>query len=173
MHSINCKCTMNGGRLVTCKTNALSRQHITTCGSILQHHSYNMHCIGLQTVLCCCNPIESFYCQALTAPQKIVIDLDFSGLMAPNELKSLCQQLGYSYSAAVNGEQQLHLHLLGASGDLEAALHKQLPGHVHWAATKSSQTYKEYFKVGSIRHVRQGTAGCGSIAIPPCQACSS
>lgn len=78
-----------------------------------------------------------------------MIDLDFPGLMSPSDLKSLCQQLSYSYSAAVNRDRQLHLHLLGASGDLEAALHKQLPGHVHWAATKSEKNFKEFFQVAS------------------------
>lgn len=89
------------------------------------------------------------YCcfQALSAAQKLVIDLDFDNLMSAGELKSLCQQLSYSYSIAVNGEQQMHLHLLGAQGDIEAALHKQLPGHVHWSVTKSQQAYQDYFKV--------------------------
>eukprot|EP00882_Tetradesmus_deserticola_P019382 GHRQ01020861.1.p1 GENE.GHRQ01020861.1~~GHRQ01020861.1.p1 ORF type:complete len:186 (+),score=87.00 GHRQ01020861.1:223-780(+) len=85
--------------------------------------------------------------QALSAPQKLVIDLDFSDMMSPSEVKSLLQQLSYSYSAAVSGQQQVHLHLLGATGSLEAALHKQLPGHVHWAATKSEKNFTEYFQV--------------------------
>jgi hypothetical protein len=88
--------------------------------------------------------------QALSAPQKLVIDLDFSGLMTAGELKSLCQQLSYSYSIAVNGEPQMHLHLLGAAGDIEAALHKQLPGHVHWSATKSEKGFQEFFQVGRV-----------------------
>lgn len=92
----------------------------------------------------CCNDIM----QALSAPQKLAIDLDFEGLMTAGELKSLCQQLSYSYSIAVNGEQQMHLHLLGAEGDIEAALHKQLPGHGHWSATKSEKGFKEFFQVG-------------------------
>ncbi|WIA17335.1 hypothetical protein OEZ85_014198 [Tetradesmus obliquus] len=84
--------------------------------------------------------------QALSAPQKVVIDLDFLGMMSPSEVKSLLQQLSYSYSAAVSGQQQLHLHLLGATGDLDAALLKQLPGHVNWAATKSEKNFKEFFQ---------------------------
>jgi hypothetical protein len=76
-----------------------------------------------------------------------VIDLQFSGLMTPGELRSLCQQLSYSYSSAVNGQQQMHLHLLGAEGDIEAALHKQLPGHVHWSVTKSEKGFRDFFQV--------------------------
>jgi hypothetical protein len=34
------------------------------------------------------------------------------------------------------------------AGDLEAALQKQLPGHVNWAATKSEKNFKEFFQVG-------------------------
>jgi hypothetical protein len=85
--------------------------------------------------------------QALTAPQKVVVDLGFAGLMTPGELRSLCQQLSYSYSIAVNGDKQLHLHLLGAGGDLEAALHQQLPSHVNWSVTKNEKDFKEFFKV--------------------------
>lgn len=85
--------------------------------------------------------------QALSAQQKIVIDLDFPNLMTPGELKSLCQQLSYSYSTAVHGDVQLHLHLLGAGADLQAQMQQQLPGHVHWAVTQSEKGFKEYFKV--------------------------
>jgi hypothetical protein len=88
--------------------------------------------------------------QALSAPQKLVIDLSFSGLMTAGELKSLCQQLSYSYSIAVNGEQQMHLHLLGAEGDIEAAMLKQLPGHVHWSATKNEKSFKDFFQVRTV-----------------------
>eukprot|EP00879_Flechtneria_rotunda_P006633 GHRR01006972.1.p1 GENE.GHRR01006972.1~~GHRR01006972.1.p1 ORF type:complete len:211 (+),score=87.64 GHRR01006972.1:440-1072(+) len=85
--------------------------------------------------------------QALSAPQKIVIDLDFPNLMNPSELKSLCQQLAYSYNAAVQGEQQLHLHLLGASGDVQAAIQQRIQGRPHWAVTYSEQPHHQYFKV--------------------------
>lgn len=95
---------------------------------------------GQAGVLCCA-------VQALSAPQKLVIDLAFSGLMTAGELKSLCQQLSYSYSIAVNGEQQMHLHLLGADGDVEAAMQKQLTGHVHWSVTKSEKGFKDFFQV--------------------------
>jgi hypothetical protein len=44
----------------------------------------------------------------------------------------------------------MHLHLLGAAGDIEAALHKQLPGHVHWSATKSEKGFKEFFQVRRV-----------------------
>jgi hypothetical protein len=66
--------------------------------------------------LCSPHRIAFAVLQALSAPQKVVIDLDFPGMMSPSEVKSLLQQLSYSYSAAVSGQQQLHLHLLGATG---------------------------------------------------------
>jgi hypothetical protein len=82
---------------------------------------------ALYCCCCSCNPLAAALCllntwqyvcpvQALSAPQKVVIDLDFNGMMSPSEVKSLLQQLSYSYSAAVSGQQQLHLHLLGATG---------------------------------------------------------
>jgi hypothetical protein len=99
-----------------------------------------------------------------------VIDLNFPGLMSPGELRSLCQQLSYAYSAAVHvhgsagRSGQLHLHLLGVGGELQAVLDRQLPGHVHWAATKSELSYREFFKVGVCGRVGgagQWTEECG------------
>lgn len=43
--------------------------------------------------------------------------------------------------------QQLHLHLLGATAEIDAALLRQLPGHVNWSATKSDKGFLEFFKV--------------------------
>ena len=65
--------------------------------------------------------------QALSAPQQVVIDMDFAGMMSPSEVKSLLQQLSYSYSAAVSGKQQLHLHLLSFDLDSPSLLLASLP----------------------------------------------
>lgn len=94
-------------------------------------------------------PVPSITSQALSAPQRVAIDLEFDGLMSQNELRSLVQQLSYAYSAAVSGAAQLHLHLLGVrpSSELDALLAQQMPGHVNWAATRSSKGVAEFFKV--------------------------
>lgn len=89
----------------------------------------------------------ALYAQALLAPQKVAIDLSFPGLMSGSEVKSLTQQLAYSYSAAVNAQQQLHLHLLGGAGEIADALAKQLPGHAQWAVTQSAAPFQEFFAV--------------------------
>lgn len=110
--------------------------------------------------------------QALSAPQKLVIDLSFSGLMTPGELKSLCQQLSYSYSTAVNAQQQLHLHLLGASGDIEETLQKQLPGHVHWSVTKSDKSFKDFFQVRQQQEEEE-EAVVVALAVASTRSCSN
>jgi hypothetical protein len=75
--------------------------------------------------------------------------LDFQGKMTPAELKSLCQQLSYSYSICTKGDQPCHLHLLGVAGDIKQQMERQLSGFSHWCATSSEQKVEDYFKVGA------------------------
>ncbi|XP_077222833.1 tRNA (guanine(9)-N1)-methyltransferase-like protein [Tasmannia lanceolata] len=74
--------------------------------------------------------------------QKIIIDLEFSDLMNPNEISSLVQQIMYCY--AVNGRctSPGHLWLTGCRGEIEAQLQK-LPGFDKWFIEKESQSYIE------------------------------
>lgn len=60
----------------------------------------------------------------------MVIDLDFGGLMSEGELRSLCQQLSYSYAANIRAEQPCHLHLLGCKGEVKEQLERQISGEV-------------------------------------------
>jgi hypothetical protein len=46
--------------------------------------------------------------------------------MMDNEIKSLCQQLSYTYAANKQAEVPCHLMLLGASGELKKAIDKQV-----------------------------------------------
>lgn len=48
--------------------------------------------------------------QALASGQRVVIDLDFEGLMTPAELSSICNQLMHSYSANSRAATPCHLH---------------------------------------------------------------
>lgn len=50
---------------------------------------------------------------AQTEGQRIIIDLDFADKMTPGEIKSLCQQLNYSYS--VNCRAAIPAHLIFTS----------------------------------------------------------
>ncbi|KAK6932867.1 tRNA methyltransferase TRMD/TRM10-type domain [Dillenia turbinata] len=74
--------------------------------------------------------------------QKIVVDLEFSHLMAPNEIHSLVQQIMYCYS--VNGRCAApgHLWLTGCTGEIGQQLHK-LPGFDKWLIEKESKSYIE------------------------------
>ncbi|XP_043698568.1 tRNA (guanine(9)-N1)-methyltransferase [Telopea speciosissima] len=74
--------------------------------------------------------------------QKIIIDLEFSDLMTPNEIHSLVQQIMYCY--AVNGKSPLpgHLWLTGCRGEIETQL-QRLPGFGKWTIEKESRSYVE------------------------------
>jgi hypothetical protein len=48
--------------------------------------------------------------QALTQGQRLVVDLDFEGLMTPAEVSSICNQLMHSYSANSRAAVPCHLH---------------------------------------------------------------
>nr|DAD23675.1 TPA_asm: hypothetical protein HUJ06_025138 [Nelumbo nucifera] len=74
--------------------------------------------------------------------QKIVVDLEFSDLMAPNEIHSLVQQIMYCY--AVNGKCPLpcHLWLTGCRGEMETQL-QRLPGFDKWVIEKETRSYIE------------------------------
>lgn len=80
--------------------------------------------------------------RAREAGQKIVVDLEFSDLMSPNEIHSLVQQIMYCY--AVNGRctSPCHLWLTGCRGEMETQL-QRLPGFDKWIIEKESQSYIE------------------------------
>ena len=42
--------------------------------------------------------------------QRVAVDLDFEDKMSQGELRSLCQQLSYCYSANCNAEKPFSLH---------------------------------------------------------------
>ncbi|GAV59828.1 tRNA_m1G_MT domain-containing protein [Cephalotus follicularis] len=74
--------------------------------------------------------------------QNIVVDLEFSHLMMPNEIHSLVQQIMYCY--AVNGRcnSPAHLWLTGCNGEMRTQL-ERLPGFDKWIIEKESQSYIE------------------------------
>eukprot|EP00951_Prasinocladus_malaysianus_P000787 scaffold5559_cov51-Prasinocladus_malaysianus.AAC.2 len=49
--------------------------------------------------------------EAMVSGQRIVIDLDFEDKMKENEMRSLCQQISYSYSANRGARHPCHLYL--------------------------------------------------------------
>ncbi|KAF3796618.1 tRNA (guanine(9)-N1)-methyltransferase [Nymphaea thermarum] len=76
--------------------------------------------------------------------QRIVVDLDFPGLMAPAEINSLMQQIMYCY--AVNGrcDSPCHLCLTGCTGEIATQL-QRIPGFDKWLIRKESKPYAEVF----------------------------
>ncbi|XP_004486352.1 uncharacterized protein [Cicer arietinum] len=74
--------------------------------------------------------------------QNVVVDLEFSHLMTPNEIRSLVQQIMYCY--AVNGrcECPAHLWLTGCEGEMENQLNK-IPGFDKWIIEKENKSYIE------------------------------
>lgn len=60
--------------------------------------------------------------------QRVVIDLDFEGMMPEGDLRSLCQQLSYSYSSNKRAAKPLHLHFLGFKGSVAELSAKLVTG---------------------------------------------
>ena len=56
--------------------------------------------------------------RALDSGQRIVIDLDFADKMTGAELRSVCKQLAYSYSANTRAAQPGHLILTSYQASL-------------------------------------------------------
>nr|XP_043616602.1 tRNA (guanine(9)-N1)-methyltransferase [Erigeron canadensis] len=83
--------------------------------------------------------------QAKLSGQNIVVDLEFSHLMAPNEIHSLVKQIIYSY--AVNGRSVVpsHLWLTGYEGEIGSQLQK-IPGFDKWIIDKDSGPYINTFQ---------------------------
>ena len=61
--------------------------------------------------------------QALREGQRIVIDMDFADKMTPAEIKSLCQQLLYCYSANTRAQNPAHLILTSLEVRRDIALY--------------------------------------------------
>ncbi|KHN40786.1 RNA (guanine-9-)-methyltransferase domain-containing protein 2 [Glycine soja] len=74
--------------------------------------------------------------------QNVVVDLQFSHLMNPNEIHSLVQQIMYCY--AVNGRcaSPAHLWLTGCEGEMDSGL-KRIPGFDKWIIEKENRSYIE------------------------------
>ncbi|KAL7606140.1 uncharacterized protein LOC111886228 [Lactuca sativa] len=77
--------------------------------------------------------------------QNVVIDLEFSDLMAPNEIHSLVKQIMYCY--AVNGRSVIpsHLWLTGYEGEIGNQLQK-IPGFDKWIIEKDNGPYINTFE---------------------------
>ncbi|CAM6106877.1 unnamed protein product [Calypogeia fissa] len=83
--------------------------------------------------------------QSLETGQNIVIDLEFSELMKPNEITSLIQQVMYSYAANGRAPVPGRISLTGVRGDIRKELEK-ISGFSNWLIHKEEESYMEVFK---------------------------
>lgn len=83
--------------------------------------------------------------KALVSGQRVVIDLDFEGLMTPAELSSICNQLMHSYSANSRAAMPCHLHFTSVTGAVQQQIQRQLAGFDKWKVTRSSISYMDLF----------------------------
>ncbi|CAL8472134.1 g11676 [Coccomyxa elongata] len=77
--------------------------------------------------------------------QRILIDLDFADKMTHEEVKSLCKQLLYSYSANVRAQKPAQLILTSAEGAIMEQLRKQASGLDNWVVTLHAESYMTAF----------------------------
>lgn len=77
--------------------------------------------------------------------QNIVVDLEFSGRMTPNEINSLVQQIMYCYAMNSRCTSPAHLWLTGCQGEMGSELEK-IPGFDKWIIEKEHCSYIETFE---------------------------
>ena len=82
-----------------------------TSGSVLHLSQIFLH--GLQARKQCEREKKEKLQRALESGQQIIIDMDFADKMTGAEVRSLCQQLSYSYSVNNRAAQPAHLILTG------------------------------------------------------------
>lgn len=72
----------------------------------------------------------------------IIVDLDFSNLMTPSEIKSLVHQIMYCYAVNRRYTCPAHLWLTGCKGEVDSQL-QRLPGYDKWVIEKENRPYIE------------------------------
>lgn len=84
--------------------------------------------------------------QAVQQGQRIIVDLGFDELMTKPEMKSLAQQLIYSYSANTKASAPCHLIFTDFQGQIAAQLTAQSVGSAHWVMSKHASSYIDVFR---------------------------
>ena len=75
--------------------------------------------------------------QALSSGPKVVVDLDFAALMHEGELRSMCSQVAYCWSANCRAARPAHLVLASLCGKVAEGMQRCVTGYANWAATLS------------------------------------
>eukprot|EP00249_Psilotum_nudum_P036143 c642_g1_i1 orf=192-1238(+) len=82
--------------------------------------------------------------QAMDSGRNLVLDLEFSDHMNPNEQVSLVQQVMYSYAANAKSASPMRLSLTGCKGPIKTKL-ENIPGFSNWLLLKEERSYLEVF----------------------------
>lgn len=83
--------------------------------------------------------------KSLVDGQRIVIDLDFESYMHEGEIKSIIQQIAYSYGMNKNAAHPCHLILTSVVGGIRQAFDRQYKDNGAWYVTQTDKTYLDYF----------------------------
>ncbi len=73
-------------------------------------------------------PLPPHCSQALNSGPRIVIDLAFEDKMVENDIRHLCKQLGFSYSANKTAEKPAHMVLTSFTGNVASTAKKMISG---------------------------------------------
>eukprot|EP00798_Chlamydomonas_sp_ICE-L_P026055 gene26055-11755_t len=76
---------------------------------------------------------------------KLVLDLDFEGLMVDTDVKSLCQQMKFAYADNLKMERPCHLIFTSFTGVVKTTASSIVTGIENWAATTTDKNYLDYF----------------------------
>ena len=80
---------------------------------------------------------------ALTAPNGVVLDLEFGHLMQDKEMRSMAKQLTFCYSANTRAQVPVRLYLTGLGGRMGEITHQACSGFNNWAVIRSEESYLE------------------------------
>ena len=81
------------------------------------------------------------------------------------ELRSLTQQLSFSYAANARAAAPAHLHLTSAAGRMGDMLLRQVSGLHNWHVTRSDQAYIDLFagRTDELVYLTAGTHPAGGV----------
>jgi tRNA (guanine9-N1)-methyltransferase len=80
---------------------------------------------------------------ALTAPNGVILDLEFGHLMQDKEMRSMAKQLTFCYSANTRAQVPVRLYLTGLGGRMGETARKACSGINNWAVIFSEESYLE------------------------------
>ena len=80
---------------------------------------------------------------ALTAPNAVILDLEFGHLMQDKEMRSMAKQLTFCYSANLKAQVPVRLYLTGLGGRMGEVTRRACSGMSNWTVICSEESYLE------------------------------